>query len=245
MAEGGSWTEISPGEAYFQAALQMAQYQLILKEIPAQEECEEDSELDNRIQQLIDVQLKKRHRELARKSAFENLLKVMAIVVLVGNLFVTTAFALNTSFREMVNQLFISTYPTHSSIEVETNADAVRQNLSEDIPEFMLTWLPNDHYAVEDRTKSAFASSIVYTAEDGSYIILDICSNAVAGNVNTEDMDASVVRLDEKELHVFSGKGDTVVIWRDNNYYYVMYARGLSESEVLLSALSVCPITEE
>ena len=244
MEERANWTEVSPAEAYFQAALQLAQYRLIQQEIPSQDECEEDDELDQRILHMIDDQLRKRHRQTAVKTSVMNVIRTIVIVLLIGNLFVTTAFALSEGFRERVIQLFVTTYETHSSIELKTDDSAVEHREAyATVPEYRLSWLPNKEMFIAEQTYSPLACSVTYLSDDGSYITLDVHNGDMLYDADTEGMACSEVSIGNKKLQLFHDSNEYVLIWREDRLYFVLDAEGLTESEVTLAAMSACPIT--
>ena len=94
--------ELTPEEAYFQAALQLAQQKLILKEIPAEEGCNaENAELDRRIMRLIDRRAGKRFGPENRKITARRILGAAAAILLLLHMGTVAAFALSRRLTSM------------------------------------------------------------------------------------------------------------------------------------------------
>lgn len=240
--ETARWSDLSPSEAYFQAALQFAQYQLIQKEIPSQEECEESPALDSRILRMIDTQLRKRTRNPLNKRMAMKLLRTAAVALLILNLLLTTAFALNGDFRERVNRLFVRTYPTHSDIDMEGDPELIASTGTQAmLTDYALTWLPGDNCEIVERTGTLLTKSVTYASDDDVYIILDISGQSIAGTINTEGMESSLTHLNGEDLQVFHHENEYVIIWQEGECHFVLNAKNLTESEAILAALSVSP----
>ncbi len=240
------WNELSPEEAYFQAALQLAQYKLIQKEIPSQNACEEeDEELDQRVMRMIVRETGKQPNTKTWSSALRRTLKAVAAAVLILNLCAVTAFALSSDFRNRVFQLFVATYPDHSDIGINpVSPEYSEEQSSESIPAYRLTWLPSDHYTIAEETASPAMYSITYLFENDAHIILDVCSADATGAINTENMDASSVTINGREIRVFRNDRESFLIWQENEVCFSMNTRNLTETEALLAMMSVSPAVD-
>ncbi len=235
-----NWAELSPEEEYFQAALQYAQYRLILREIPPEDECEGNEELDRRIVQMINDRMKKELTIETLKRNAAAVIKTTVIILLLLNLALTTAFAFSSEVRERVLQLFVETFPTHSHVELHDTQGG--HDTNSPVSEYMISWLPDESYSIFERQYNPSLSSVTYSSSNGSYVFLDAGNETAVGNVDTEGLAPSVISIRDMEFHVFTGENRTLLIWQEDSVFFVFDAWGMTKQEAILAAMSVCPL---
>lgn len=173
-------------------------------------------------------------------------LRVAVTVLLLLCMLLISAFALNSEFRDQVMRLFINTFETHSAVEMSTWDGKNNTSEQKPVKEYRLAWLPSDRFVIQSTTYAAMISDVTYATDDGACIALTVCNACVQANTNTEGTKPSIVHLDGRELHLFSGENMTVVIWQEEDCYFVLQAWGwkTADDDLLRMALSVTPLEE-
>ena len=238
------WAELSPEEAYFQSALQYAQYRLILREIPPEEECEGSEELDRRVLRLIDERTKKQRTRKALKKGVAAFVRLTILIVLLLNLALTTVFAVSGEVREQVLNLFLLTKRDHTEIKVRPSSyrDSAMPNTTPQPSDYRLCWLPGDEFKKTESVGGSRMNFTTYKSSHGSTITLDVYSSTSLVNLNTEGMAQKTVNMGEKEIVIFHQREHLCLIWSDAYYNFVLQTYGLTESEALSAAMSVYPV---
>lgn len=235
------WTNLSPNEAYFQAALQLAQFELLEEEIPSLEESEGNAELDQKILRLIDAQFKKLHRRQALKQNITKTIKTFVMVLLVLNLFVTVAYAINSEFRDSVYKLFVETLPTRTEVKLVNETTGAEISRPTDfIPKYRAFWFPDDSYRIVDAHDTLNDGYVTYKSDSGAQIYLNMCDEDGTISINTEGMEKTTRMVDGKEIQVFSKENEVYLVWYDlDENFFVLDAAGISLDDALRVALSV------
>ncbi len=239
------WEEISPEEAYFEAALQLAQLRLIEQEIPPEEECERNEALDERMIRLIRDQTRRNQSFVNRKRIAKRIGLSLLVILLLLNIALTTSFATNAAFREQIFRLFVDTFPTHSHVESAAGEEETLSGKSTvPVSEYSLTWLPDEGIIRTESYRSMTMSSAAYRSETGVSINLDACLETVGSSVNTEGMEPRVVTIGKDDLQVFHAGDKLILIWQNGEIHFIMETHGLTEAEAILTALSVSAVDE-
>ncbi len=240
------WYEVSPEEAYFEAALQLAQLKLVQRESSSVDPWDMDQGYDERVINVMNSQIRAQQREKRIKEKTISALKIIVLTLAVANLFVSVAFALSDSFRESVYRLFANDYPTHTSLDVDHHeVDDENPASVHTMPMYRLSWFPEGVYTVEEEMYNPQSCSIAYASDAGVHLYLDVFSMYLSTNINTEEMTRSETVIQGRSFIIYEGNGEVVVVWQDDQAYFVLDAEGLTVNETLLAALSVEQYSDE
>ncbi len=236
--------DVSPAEEYFRATLRYAQFRLIQKEIPPQETGEKNDALDECVLRRIDSRFRELRRKTKRKKNAVSILKTVSVILLIANLCMTAAFAVSGVLRERILKLFVTTYPTHSDVEITDGSVDSQNTAPAAFPEYTVGWFPNNRFIVTEKYDTPDIKSITYTNGTGMFISLDVNSENALSSVNTEGMAEKAVRVGGKDLRVFHTDGKSFVIWQEGSLCFILSSMGLSEAEAVLAAVSVTAVDD-
>ena len=233
--------ELSPDEMCYQAYLNLALFRMIQKEIPSDEEGEENPALVERVLRSIRQEYRVRRRKEGLRSAAKTVGKVFMILIAALSIGFTSAFAVSNTFRKEIWKLFVVTTPDHSEIGVTrlSGEDSSMPTVSYQPTMFQPGWLPNDQFKQTELVSGSTMSFSTYKSDSGETMTLDVYSNSALVNLNTEGMTEKTVDLAGTEMHVFSKEDHYCVIWHGSSCYFVLQTYGLCEGEALAIAMSV------
>ena len=172
------------------------------------------------------------------------ILKTIAIILMVVNLCATVAFALSGTLRERIMNLFVVTYTTHSNIEITGGSGNTPNTVSDVFPDYAASWFPNDRFTVTEKSSFPEFQNTTYSDGTGVLIFLDVNSESVVENVNTEGMTEKSVRIGGKDLRVFHSDGKSFIIWQEDSLYFILSAINMTETEAILVAVSVTAVDD-
>ena len=219
-----------PRSKYGEALLEMAAYLLAMEELERAEQPLSETE-----ECLLEAQYRRTQPEMGRhlraaerrqrwrsaaRKRIPQVLKVAAILILVLNLSVAVACAVNEAVRARVLKFMftirtecteLSFVPTGETVEVP--------------PEWTFSFYPTyipEGYALFDVAVINGSGDITYINSDNDYVSFSVADSNMETNIDTENAEISYGWIHGQEAMIAEKNGSVTVVWSEGAWYYIV-----------------------
>lgn len=181
--------------------------------------------------------LRKGRRAEKRKSFFQSLGRVAAVLLLVSALSFAGLMTVDAAFREKVLQVFIQVFPEHTQYDyIGSQEDAV-------LPELRLDALPEGFAVLSDEQFQQWVRKIHCENDAGNYLDINIVvfpANAVGTQqIDTEDAQVREMDIQGREVTVVSKNGWHILLWTEDSTVFTIFSDyALSELSPLIEGMT-------
>ncbi len=224
-------TTRTPAEKYEEAALELALYNLLMKERDkALQPLDEASELlleeqyNNSLLQRLSLIKRKTHRfhsGIQHRRNFAYFFKIAALIVLYFNLSLTVAVASSSTFRSYLSQFFIQTNNKSSEIGflIADTTINIPDNWSANI---FPTYIPEGYNLVESVSNLAINSTL-YINEEGKVLSIEINEKNTRVDLDTENAIISSAQIHGTDATIFGKEGKNTIVWPYGDQFIIIY----------------------
>lgn len=159
--------------------------------------------------------LRKGRRAEKRKSFFQSLGRVAAVLLLVSALSFAGLMTVDAAFREKVLQVFIQVFPEHTQYDyIGSQEDAM-------LPELRLDALPEGFTVLSDEQFQQWVRKIHCENDAGNYLDIDVyvipANGVKTQQIDTEDAQVSKMDIQGREVTVVSKNGWHILLWTEDS----------------------------
>lgn len=181
--------------------------------------------------------LRKGRRAEKRKSFFQSLGRVAAVLLLVSALSFAGLMTVDAAFREKVLQVFIQVFPEHTQFDyIGSQEDAV-------LPELRLDALPEGFAVLSDERFDQQSRQL--HCEDAAGHCLDIDIVVISANgvgthhIDTEDAQVREMDIQGRKVTVVAKNGLYILMWTEDSTVFTIFSDyALSELIPLIEGMT-------
>ena len=219
-----------PRSKYGEALLEMAAYLLAMEELERAEQPLSETE-----ECLLEAQYRRTQPEMGRhlraaerrqrwrsaaRKRIPQVLKVAAILILVLNLSVAVACAVNEAVRARVLKFMFTIRTECTELSFVTTGETV-----EVPPEWTFSFYPTyipEGYTLFDVAVINGSGDITYINSDNDYVSFSVADSNMETNIDTENAEILYGWIHGQEAMIAEKNGSVTVVWSEGAWYYIV-----------------------